>query len=88
MSSHGKGLRTKILVGSTTRGIAIHANRSLMVIRTPVKQETKERAGVFIMENGSIPYPSFIGFQGKGSIPGTFPVALTCSFSGCVQLFP
>jgi len=39
MSSHGKGLLTEILVGSTTLGVAIHANRPLMVIRTPVKQE-------------------------------------------------
>jgi len=39
MSSHGKGLLTELLVGSTTLGVAIHANRPLMVIRTPAKQQ-------------------------------------------------
>jgi nucleotide-binding universal stress UspA family protein len=39
MSSHGKGLLTEILVGSTTLGVAIHANRPLMILRTPAKQE-------------------------------------------------
>ena len=38
MSSHGKGLLTELLVGSTTLGVAIHTNRPLMVIRTPAKQ--------------------------------------------------
>ena len=33
MSSHGKGLLKELLVGSTTLGVAIHANRPLMVIR-------------------------------------------------------
>ena len=37
MSSHGKGLLTELLVGSTTLGVAIHTNRHLMVIRTPGK---------------------------------------------------
>lgn len=37
MSSQGKGLLTEILVGSTTLGVAIHANRPLMVIRTNEK---------------------------------------------------
>ena len=37
MSSHGKGLLTEILVGSTTLGVAIHTNQLLMVIRTPGK---------------------------------------------------
>jgi nucleotide-binding universal stress UspA family protein len=37
MSSHGKGLLTELLVGSTTLGVAIHTNRPLMVIRTPTK---------------------------------------------------
>jgi nucleotide-binding universal stress UspA family protein len=39
MSSHGKGLFTEILLGSTTLGVAIHTNRPLMVIRTPSNQE-------------------------------------------------
>ena len=39
MSSHGKGLLTELLVGSTTLGVAIHTNRPLMIIRTPVKQQ-------------------------------------------------
>lgn len=34
MSSHGKGLLTELLVGSTTLGVVIHTNRPLMVIRT------------------------------------------------------
>ena len=38
MSSHGKGLLTEILVGSTTLGVAIHANRPLMVIRSTNKR--------------------------------------------------
>lgn len=38
MSSHGKGLLTEIFIGSTTLGVAIHANRPLMVIRTPPNQ--------------------------------------------------
>ena len=37
MSSHGKGLLTELLVGSTTLGIGIHTNRPLMIIRTPGK---------------------------------------------------
>lgn len=37
MSSHGKGLLTELFVGSTTLGVAIHANRPLLVIRTPAK---------------------------------------------------
>ena len=37
MSSHGKGLLTELFVGSTTLGVAIHTNRTLMVIRTPAK---------------------------------------------------
>jgi nucleotide-binding universal stress UspA family protein len=37
MSSHGKGLLTELFVGSTTLGVAIHANRPLMVIRIPAK---------------------------------------------------
>ncbi len=38
MSSHGKGLLTELFIGSTTLGVAIHANRPLLVIRTPAKQ--------------------------------------------------
>jgi nucleotide-binding universal stress UspA family protein len=34
MSSHGKGLLTELLVGSTTLGVTIHTNRPVMVIRT------------------------------------------------------
>jgi len=37
MSSHGKGLVTEILVGSTTLGVAIHTDKPLMVIRTPAR---------------------------------------------------
>jgi nucleotide-binding universal stress UspA family protein len=37
MSSHGKGLLTELLVGSTTLGVAIRINRSLMIIHTPGK---------------------------------------------------
>ncbi|MDD1717772.1 MAG: universal stress protein [Methanoregulaceae archaeon] len=34
MSSHGKGLLTELLVGSTTLGVAIHTDKPLMIIRT------------------------------------------------------
>jgi len=37
MSSHGKGLLTELLVGSTTLGVGIHNNRPLMIIRTSGK---------------------------------------------------
>ena len=37
MSSHGNGMLTEILVGSTTLGVAIHAKRPMMVIRTPAQ---------------------------------------------------
>jgi nucleotide-binding universal stress UspA family protein len=37
MSSHGKGLLTELLIGSTTLGVAIHTNRPLMNIRSPGK---------------------------------------------------
>lgn len=39
MSSHGKGLLTELLVGSTTLGVAIHTDKPLMVIRTPAKRQ-------------------------------------------------
>jgi nucleotide-binding universal stress UspA family protein len=38
MSSHGKGLLKELLVGSTTLGVAIHANRPLMVMRILARQ--------------------------------------------------
>ncbi len=34
MSSHGKGLLTELLIGSTTLGVAIHTNHPLLVIHT------------------------------------------------------
>lgn len=39
MSSHGKGLLTGLIVGSTTLGVAIHTSRPLMVIRAPGMQK-------------------------------------------------
>jgi len=39
MSSHGKGFLTGLIVGSTTLGVAIHMNRPLMVIRSPVMRK-------------------------------------------------
>jgi len=39
MSSHGKGLLKELLVGSTTLGVAIHANRPLMVMRILARQK-------------------------------------------------
>jgi len=39
LSSHGKGLLTELLVGSTTLGVAIHTNRPMMVIRTVAGQK-------------------------------------------------
>jgi len=38
MSSHGKGFLTELFVGSTTHGVAIHASRPLMIIRTSANQ--------------------------------------------------
>ncbi|RPI39729.1 MAG: universal stress protein [Methanoregulaceae archaeon] len=39
MSSHGKGFLTRLIVGSTTLGVAIHSKKPLMVIRAPDNSE-------------------------------------------------
>jgi nucleotide-binding universal stress UspA family protein len=63
MSSHGKGLLTELLFGSTTLGVAIHTNRNLMVIRTPGKPRNYERArSIYLVEQFRTLSLSFTGF--------------------------